>query len=394
MVHDLESGRREPLGQGELPFYSPSGHLVYQAGPSTFDIWAAPFSLDKLKPAGPAFPVARNGRHPTVSADGTLTYLEAASPNVMLVWRDRDGNRLGSAGEPLGSYLETRDPAISPDGRKAAVDVRGVGEADVWIQEAGAPVGMRLITIEGPEPGRIWSRPAFPTWSADGNRITLTSYGKAGAEILVASADGRGQPAVLIEASKENQYLTDWSPDGDVLILTREMPSGWAVVALTRTEGATGYDEVLFLENARPARLSPDGRYIAYESGYTGRDEVYIRSFPGGAAETRVSVNGGAQIRWRKDGKELFFVAGDTLMAVPISTQPNLSVGRPRALFSADRLRRDLGGAGGTSHFYDVSADGQRFVVVEKASPAEGGESVAIQVVQYWYEEFRTRERD
>ena len=111
MVQNLETGQRELLGPGAVPFYS-SGHLVYQSGPTTYDLWALPFSLDTLKAAGEAFPISENSRGPTVAADGTLVYLDGfSSGEQQLVWRGRRGERIGEIGQPQARISE---PALSP----------------------------------------------------------------------------------------------------------------------------------------------------------------------------------------------------------------------------------------------------------------------------------------
>ncbi len=136
------------------------------------------------------------------------------------------------------------------------------------------------------------------------------------------------------------------------------------------------------------AKLSPDGRFLAYESNESDRYEIYVRSFPGGDGKRQVSVNGGTQPRWRSDGRELYYVEGDTLMAVSVSTESAFTLGQPQQLFEAPALTRTGGGLNGG---YDVSADGQRFLTI---APVEGADSAppTIRIVENWYEEFRDRE--
>ena len=140
----------------------------------------------------------------------------------------------------------------------------------------------------------------------------------------------------------------------------------------------------------RVAKLSPDGRFLAYISDDSGRPEIYVRPFPDGAGKWQASVIGGTQPRWRSDGKELYYVEGQgALMAVPVATEPGFTLGQPQQLFETPDLVR-LGGA----PQYDVSADGQRFITI---APVEDGDEEAapptIRVVENWYEEFRDREQ-
>jgi len=131
--------------------------------------------------------------------------------------------------------------------------------------------------------------------------------------------------------------------------------------------------------------LSPDGRFLAYQSNESGQFEVYVQPFPQGGGKRQVSMNGGRQPRWSGDGKELFYVEGDTLVAVSVTTEPTFSVGSARPLFDAQDAFV------GRGHSYDVSAEGQRFVMVETL---EEPPAPLIRVVQNWFAEFRGREQD
>lgn len=379
IVHDLESGRRVPLGRGVLPFYSPSGHLLYQAGPRTYDLWALPFSLDTLRPTGEAFPIVRNGRNPAVSADGTLTYLDVSSlENWQLVWRDRMGNNLGTIGEPhTGSITH---PSLSPDERRVVVEAKENGNWDIWVHDVDRPVKTRLTTHEATD--------ALPNWSPKGDRIAFASGRTGDGDIYVVEADGSEKPILLGEPSRFRDGPTDWSVDENTVIFMRinMQQIDEMICYLKQKENRGGYEEVPFLENAGLAKLSPDGRYIAYHSGHSGRNEIYIRSFPDGKDQRRVSVNGGTQARWRRDGKELFYVEGDMLVAAPVSIDPTLVVGAPQPLFSSDWLSFETG----RRLTYDVAADGQKFVLREP-SPHGGGPK--IRVVQNWHAEFQRNDR-
>ena len=128
--------------------------------------------------------------------------------------------------------------------------------------------------------------------------------------------------------------------------------------------------------------FSPDGRFVAYVSDESGRNEVYVRSFPNGDGKWRVSINGGAGPRWRRDGRELFYTEGNKLMAVPVATQLRFSPGTPAPLFENDTLQS-------FNPQYDVAADGQRFIVRERLVSEK---PLAIHVVNNWFEEFRRQQ--
>ncbi len=135
-------------------------------------------------------------------------------------------------------------------------------------------------------------------------------------------------------------------------------------------------------------RFSPDGRYVAYVSNESGQNEVYVRPFPEGEGKSTVSSNGGRQPRWSRDGKELLYVEGNTFVAVSVSTSPSFAVGSATPLFEHPGLR-----PGNNYAPYDISADGQRFILAEPAEEGADAPEPSIRVVMNWYEQFRTREQ-
>ncbi len=136
-------------------------------------------------------------------------------------------------------------------------------------------------------------------------------------------------------------------------------------------------------------RFSPDGRYVAYVSSESGQMEVYVQPFPEGGRKVTVSSNGGTKVRWSRDGKELFYVEGQTLVAVSVSSGSSFSAG------SATRLFEHPGLIGGTEYPpYDISADGQRFILAEWVGAGADAPEPSIRVVMNWFEEFRGRQQD
>ena len=378
MVHDLESGRREILGPGELAFYSPSGHLLYQTGPATYALWALPFSLDTLQATGQAFPITQNGRLPTLATDGTLVYLDTVyggSGQQQLVWLDRRGNKTGEIGQPQELYVD--EPALSPDGRLVAFRAA----MDVWVYDIERGVRTRLSSV--PE------RDGRPVWSPAGDEVAFTSARAGNDDIFLRQADGSGEEKVLA-ATPRNEQVSDWSRDGKYLLYHLDDPeTGADLWYLERNEDGSGWVPHPFLQtsfNERVPRFSPDGRYVAYVSNESGQREVYIQPFPEGGRKVTVSSNGGTKVRWSRDGKELFYVEGNTLVAVSVSTAPSFSVGSATRLFEHPDVRPGNG--------YDVSADGQRFVLAESVGEGTDAPEPSIRVVQNWYDEFRDREQD
>ena len=197
----------------------------------------------------------------------------------------------------------------------------------------------------------------------------------------------------MLAATPLHETLSDWSRDGTYLLYHLDDPeTGADLWYLERNENGRGWEPHLFLQtpfSERVPRFSPDGRYVAYVSEESGQMEVYVQPFPEGGRKVTVSSNGGTKVRWSRDGKELFYVEGQTLVAVSVSSGSIFSVG------SATRLFEHPGLGPGTNYApYDVSADGQRFILAEPVGAGGEAPEPSIRVVLNWYEEFRDREQD
>lgn len=370
-AHDIESGRAEVLGPGQDPFYSPSGHILYQRDE---EIWALPFSLDTLRSTGAAFPVVQDAMGPSVSRDGVLVYTSGRqkAPTRRLGWLDRDGQPAGTIGD---SQESMRYPLISPDRRRVAV----TAGRSPWVWDIARGVAQPV----SPES----SGGARPTWSPNGEELAFTVTREVGnSDIHLARSDGSGGEAA-IAATADSEYVNDWSRDGKYLLFERQHENVdlWY---LTRGEDGS-WEPHPFLtgpENERAGAFSPDGRFVAYLSDESalGQYEVYVQAFPDGGTKTIVSGNNGRQPRWSRDGKELFFVEGYTLRTAPaFASNSSFSVGPAVTLFESPFF------AGGWIAQYDVAEDGERFLVTQ---PLEEPEPRKIRVVQNWYEDFRDRE--
>jgi Tol biopolymer transport system component len=384
-VLDIDSGERREIGPGSAPVYSPDGYLIHGSGDrGEPGLLALPFSLASLEPTGEAFPIAEDGQFASVARDGTLVFLDGIRADVQtLVWRDRAGEVLETIGQP---QQQMERPALAPDGRRIAVASRDSGFSDIWIHDLIRSTKTRLTFDEGAE--------RTPTWSPSGREVTYCSQDDEGYRLMSRSADGTGEPVVLVE-SASGILAPDWSRDGRYLVYTESNPGRSDIRYIELgADGAAG-EPVTFLGSSareRDPKLSPDGRFLAYSSDESGRSEIYVRPFPNGGGRSQVSVNGGTHPRWSPVENELYYLEPgiNTLMAIPVSTEQGFTLGQPQALF--ENRRFTTGGAGPR---YDVSADGQRFVMV---APVEGGEEEAsapasIRVVLNWYEEFRDRER-
>ena len=369
ILRNLDNGEETDLTAGDVPVYSPSGHILYQLGIEDETIWALPFSLEDLEPKGEPFPVAEGTKFASVAADGTLVYYEPSRAGLQrLVWRDRQGRKVGEIGQP---QKEIFLPSLSPDGRY--VGVEGVEEStgkDVWLHEVERPIKTRLTYDAATDSRSIWS--------PDSKEVVFWSDRNGGVDLFVKAIDGSSE-AVEVLATPPHAYPVAWSPDGRHLLFN--FTAG--LHSLERRPDGRWAEPVPYTDSGYAAQFSPDGRVVAYCSIESGRDEVYVRPFPRGPGKWMVSQDGGEQPRWSRDGKELFYVKKDTLYIVAVFTQPNFTMGAATELFTSPDLEWPF-----RIPIYDVSLDGQRFVTVEtigEAPPAR------IRIVHNWFEEFRDR---
>ena len=379
-VKNLETGEWEVLAKGAYPVYSPGGHILYQTNRYQSGLWALPFSIETLKPTGEAFPIAENVGGPSLGADGTLVYLDFLGlEGQQLVWRDRGGRKLGVIGQPQETMLNL---ALSPDGGRVAVWGFEDGNDDIWVHEVDRPLKRRLTFDANTANNSIWS--------PSGKEITFQSLGQGNYDIFSRPADGTGEPELLAGTDLQ-ECPNDWSPDGKYLLYrVDDLENGMDLWYLKGKEDSSGFDSVPFLQtsfNEYAAMFSAQGRFVAYVSNQSGQDQVYVRPFPEGEGQWQVSTQGGVQPRWSRDGKELFYVEADTLMAVEVSTRPSFTTAATTRLFRHPNLRA------AAEHDYDVSPDGQRFVLVETVE-SEEAKAPSIHVVENWFAEFRGREQD
>ena len=381
----VHSNPGEYLG---FPAYAQSGHILYMQGGH---IRAIPFSLDTLTPTGDPFPVVQDGRFPSVSEDGTLVYQAfKGNPEQQLVWVDRNGTVEGTIGLPQEQIMM---PALSPDGRRVAIGASVQNNMDIWIHDFDLGTTNKLTV--NPEID------FEPTWSPDSRQILYTSQrGQGEFDLFLADADGIGTSHPL-KADPIWASNPHWSPDGRYLVYHVNDPETKRDLWYLPMHGDRTPQplwQTRFEEGA--PRLSPDGRYVAYQSDETGREEVWVITFPDGDRRWPVSTGGGVHPRWNPQGNELFYVSDDAredarLMVVKIQTEPTFQpLGSPQVLFSEDQvptrlIPTDLGYTT-FAPVYDVSSDGQRFVVVQRLQ--ERGTMPTITVVENWIREFEGRE--
>jgi Tol biopolymer transport system component/DNA-binding winged helix-turn-helix (wHTH) protein len=363
---DLKTGRRKIIGPGYEPGYSSSGHLLYGSGD---DLWARPFSLQQLRFSGEGFRIARAAADASVAHDGTLVYRDAVSEQ--LVWLDRRGTRMQTVGPPAkGIYY----PALSPDGLRVAVETLENDSVDIWVSDLR---GKRIRLTSHP------STEILPVWSPTGDQLAFGAYRASNIDIYVRQADG-GPEETPLAASPHNERVSDWSRDGRHIVYSVRHPkSGYDLWCLERSADGKWQPRPLLQTpfNEKAPKLSPDGRYLAYLSDESGRDEVYVRQFPAGSRKWPVSSGGASQLRWSRDGREIFYVEAGTLMAVPVRTGSDFEAGLPSRLFSHPAFTTWI------DPNYDVSADGRRFILPDRV----GAQQPVIHVVQNWLAAFRNR---
>ncbi len=298
----------------------------------------------------------------SVSGTGVLAYL-AEFPKNRLMWVDRTGREIAAITAP-GLYGAAR---LSPDRQKIALttyDARG-GSGDVWVHDLTRGTATRFVS--GP------ADDAQPVWSPDGRQLAYFSCCEQTSTLYVKELSATGKGRAPLGAGF--QTPVDWSRDGRfILFMMRDPTTGlWVLPA---DAGGKPFLLTRATLNERSARFSPDGRWVAYVSTETGRDEVYVLRFDRPEEKWRISAAGGSSPVWRDDTKELFFSAPDgSVMGVTISPAQTFDYASPTRLFGSTTAVSDLVG---------VSADGQRFVV---DSSAAGRSTAPFTVVLNWMAE-------
>jgi Tol biopolymer transport system component len=363
-VGTLDTSERRLVMSGGTNAKFANGYLIF---PRDRTLMAQLFDTSRFELLGDAIPIAdqislgglsgRTGAF-SVSESGVLAYQAAAEEiRSQLTWFDRSGNLTSTLGAPA----DYGDVELSPDRKQAAVSVLDPAKRtrDIYLFDVVRGVRTRFTFDPADEQSSIWS--------PDGTRILFNGRPKGYFDLYEKDAGGIAGEQVIL-ADTHNKAPLSWSPDGrSILYSTGVFIVGnsdlWLMSMGDRHE-STPFLRTPF--NESDGRFSPDGRWVAYVSNETGAAEVYVTRFPGPSGKWPVSSGGGSYPRWRADGRELYFVSRDnTLMAATVNGQgQDFVVGTLRALFN---LRPNAG-----RDPYDVSADGERFLVntvVETAPP-------------------------
>jgi Tol biopolymer transport system component len=354
-----------------------SGHLLFRREAT---LMAEPFDPAKLSGTGELFPVAEqvatavnnNNAAFSASLNGLLAYFATSQEgNRELVWMDHGGKRIATVGQ--AGRLESG--ALSPDDSRISFSRRTQGGlADLWLMDVARGVPSRFTFGPGIS--------SDPVWSPDGGRIVFMSLGDASTPDFwlyqkPSSGAGKGEP--MVRGGNIGARPQDWSGDGK-----------WIVYE--QTDAKTKFDlwllplggdrkPVPYLRtpfNETGAQFSPDGKWMAYVSDESGQPQVYVQPIPASGAKWQVSSAGGSQPRWRRDGKELFYIsAEEKLTAVPLKTGSSFEMGPPQELFELQSIYSPIDGRWA----YQPTVDGKRFLV----TAAVGGATPSLTVELNWY---------
>ena len=339
-------------------------------------LMAQPFDAKHLTAMGAPIPIAENigclstGKGAfSVSENGVLVY--AARQQKQLTWFDRTGKPVSIVGDP-GLFGRMH---LSPDRKSVAVAVTTGNNTNIWIYDVVHGLGKRFPLDAGIE--------MIGVWSPDGRTILFDSDRKGHHDLYRRAADGTGGEE-LIYADYLEKGPSSWSPDGKTLLYNAlNSKSGWDIWALplTSAKPRESLQPYAFLQtafNEQQGQFSPDGQWVLYQSDESGRGEIYLTRFPGPGGKRRVSPAGGGQPRWRRDGKEIFYISPEgRVTAVQVSRKrATLEIGESHTLFGS--LIVDQG------FVYDVSADGQRFLAEISAQQNALADNDLLFLVQNW----------
>jgi len=367
-VLDRKTGKWRSLVRGATDArYSPTGHILYaQSGA----IVAAPFDLDRLEIGEPRVPVLTDVMQSIgsgdvqmgFSEDGLLYYIQGGEwvARRKIAWVNRQGE-IEPLPLPAAAYSY---PSLSPDGRRLAVTKFERGDYQIWVHEIGGE-RMTRLTFE--------SSNFNPVWTPDGDWLSFQSYRNGPFNIFHIPVD-RSRPEAALLTGPFDQSPDSWSLDGKTLLFTVSDPETRSDVWLLSTDDKGNPQPLIRTKaNEERPRFHPSGKWIAYQSDESGRDEVFVTPFPGAGTVIPISTQGGDFPRWSRDGRELFYRSHDSMMVVDIQTTPRFQASTPRVLFE-DKHER-----------YDVAPDG-RFVMIV-SDPSDVPERLVM--VFNWFEELK-----
>ena len=371
-VYDVARKTGDSLGIiGSNPRYVTPGYLVY----ATLDgvVRTVPFNLKQLKVTGEPVVVVQGARvgsggaaKMAVGSSGTMVMAPGQSGERVLELVDRRGGvvRLPL---PMGPY---NFPRFSPDGRQVAV-VQGDLESTIWLFDRGQGTLTRLTFDSGA---------SRPTWTRDGKRIVYSRIRGIEGDLRVIDADGSTSADSLLAVSGMQFFQTLFTPDGRTMVVRTTSSSGRNIWRVSLDSTPLKLQSLLTSPaDERGIALSPDGRWLAYVSDESGRQEVYVRAFPGMDGRRQISLEGGVEPVWSRRGDEILYRNGPTLLSATVRLNPQFEVVSRQTLFSnPDYILNTY------EPNYDLSDDGQRLVMVRGI-----GRSGGLSITLNWFENFR-----
>jgi serine/threonine protein kinase/Tol biopolymer transport system component len=380
-IQSLKTGERKTLVHGAYyGRYVPTGHLLYIHGGT---LYAVPVNIDRLELAGPAMAVIKDVRSRlssggailNISRNGTLIYTEGNELTRRLAWLDRSGHI-----ESLRARADVYPIHFSPDGKRVALAKNETGGLDVWIYEWERDAWTRLTSSPDIE--------SYPAWSPDGKHLAFET-GSGGISWMRADGTGDVWPLITNSSGKAYDFQKPYSfsPDGKwmVFVAAKSAKKGdlWALPFEEAQSDHPKVGKPFALVNtnfyADAPTVSPDGRWLAYQSNETNADQVYVRSFPEAGGKWSVSPTGGSNPIWAKSGPELFYRGPEGMMVVSYKVHgQNFEPAAPRLLIA----KKDL------SPFFDVAPDGKRFMIVENHISGDSA-SPSVTLVLNFFDELR-----
>ena len=374
-VLDLDTGNEKSLIEGgSFPVYVDTGHLVFFRGET---LMAVPFSVAELAVTGEPVALVQGIRQISggapdfaLSANGTLAYVQSAAeatPELAVVWVDRTGTVTGRAVPDL--VANPRTPRLSPDGQRLLLVTGPENNGDLWSFDLS---GRPPIPLELPSDNRS------PVWSPDGLQVAFHTLPMNATVVLTADGSERAPRSL---STQLYLYPYGWSPAGELLVTRFTNRVDIAAIPVAAADEVR--DVVASDSSESGPALSPSGRWLAYVSDRSGRNEIWVQRYPEGGAAVRVSSGGGYEPLWSTDGRELFYWQDDAVMAVAVESGSEFSFAAPERLFL---------GSGSGVRGYDVARDG-RFVVILPEDESREAPPASIVVVQNFGEELKQRVR-
>ena len=350
-IASIDSNEKKMVAPAQtLVQYAPPGYLLFVRDKT---LVAQPFDAKALKTTGEPVPLAEKIATDNVglarfsaSSTGVLAYRTGESGGRLL-WRERSGKDLDTLGEP-GSYA---NPAFSPSGDRVAFNLNDArtGKGDIWIRDLARGVNSRFTLGAGNNYRAVWS--------PDGGTIVFSSDRGGTIDLYQKSTKGSGEEKLLLQTD-EPKSASSWTADGKyIAFASRNAKTVWDLWALPTFGDLKPIPIVVSPFVETQPMVSPDGRFVAFVSTESGREEIYVQTFPEAGGKWQVSSGGGTDPSWRSDGKELYYRSPDQkLMAVEARGGADFQVGVPQPLFAL-HVR-----PGNPRNKYAPSPDGQRFL--------------------------------